>query len=211
MPNRLEGPTAADDVERSTEAILGKLLRGGSGGGSAGVSLATKANPWAEWDVSLSASDVRLQVCGHAPVRRCLGGVAGPLIQPARPPSPPVPTLCSPALPAHPLCRCLFSHAYLVPVPPLPPARRAARVTSCLPRGHRSWRPRWRRSAASRLNSSTCTRRTGVAQPLISDRVVHVLLHLAIPIAEAARLEPSGPRDTALLCAPSDRRPLLAS
>lgn len=85
MPNRLEGPTAADDVERSTEAILGKLLRGGSGGGSAGVSLATKANPWAEWDVSLSASDVRLQVCGHAPVRRCLGGVAGPLIQPAPP------------------------------------------------------------------------------------------------------------------------------
>jgi aflatoxin B1 aldehyde reductase len=63
MPNRLDGsPTAADDVDRSTEAVLGALLAGCSAGGSGAVSLATKANPWPEWDESLSAPAVRLQL-----------------------------------------------------------------------------------------------------------------------------------------------------
>jgi aflatoxin B1 aldehyde reductase len=65
MPNRATDPTADDDVDRSTEAILGSLL-GPNGPVPAAltgrVHLATKANPWAEWDRSLSASGVRLQL-----------------------------------------------------------------------------------------------------------------------------------------------------
>lgn len=57
MPNKLTGTTAIDDVDRSTEAILGRLLRG-----RPQFQLATKANPWAEWDESLSAHAVRLQL-----------------------------------------------------------------------------------------------------------------------------------------------------
>jgi len=60
MPNRVTDDTREDDVDRSTEAILGSLLVDGRLGGS--LSLATKANPWAEWDESLSASAVRLQL-----------------------------------------------------------------------------------------------------------------------------------------------------
>ena len=85
MPNRLTDATAEDDVSRSTEAILGALL-GSEGNRSTGALLgseapalrgrrlriATKANPWAEWDESLDAARVRLQLeTSLAALRRC--------------------------------------------------------------------------------------------------------------------------------------------
>jgi aflatoxin B1 aldehyde reductase len=58
MPNKITDPTADDDVSRSTEAILGALVDPLGDR----LHLATKANPWAEWDESLSAEGVRLQL-----------------------------------------------------------------------------------------------------------------------------------------------------
>jgi|EP01046_Picozoa_sp_COSAG06_P046059 aryl-alcohol dehydrogenase-like predicted oxidoreductase len=60
MPNKITDPTADDDVSRSTEAILGALVDPLTLGDR--LHLATKANPWAEWDESLSAEGVRLQL-----------------------------------------------------------------------------------------------------------------------------------------------------
>lgn len=62
MPNRLTDTTADDDVSRSTEAILGALFSTEEAPMGGRLHLATKANPWAEWDRSLDAASVRLQL-----------------------------------------------------------------------------------------------------------------------------------------------------
>jgi aryl-alcohol dehydrogenase-like predicted oxidoreductase len=62
MPNRLTDKTAEDDVERSTEAILGELFGSVDATMADRLRIATKANPWAEWDESLDAVTVRRQL-----------------------------------------------------------------------------------------------------------------------------------------------------
>lgn len=62
MPNRLTDETAEDDVERSTEAILGALFDSEAAVVGKRLHIATKANPWAEWDESLDAVNVRRQL-----------------------------------------------------------------------------------------------------------------------------------------------------
>ena len=62
MPNRLTDVTAEDDVSRSTEAILGSLFASEALALRSRLHVATKANPWAEWDQSLDAARVRLQL-----------------------------------------------------------------------------------------------------------------------------------------------------
>lgn len=62
MPNRLTNETAGDDVERSTEAILGALFDSEAALIGERLHIATKANPWAEWDESLDAVGVRRQL-----------------------------------------------------------------------------------------------------------------------------------------------------
>jgi aryl-alcohol dehydrogenase-like predicted oxidoreductase len=62
MPNRATDLTADDDVDRSTEAILGALLGALPAAITTRVHLATKANPWAEWGESLNAAGVRRQL-----------------------------------------------------------------------------------------------------------------------------------------------------
>lgn len=61
MPNRLTDATSEDDVLRSTESILGMLFSSQTAM-EGRLHIATKANPWPEWDESLNASGVRRQL-----------------------------------------------------------------------------------------------------------------------------------------------------